>query len=241
MMLNYNFSKEFLTSIDKKLDILIHQIESQTFYQVLKNGYSSALKFIHENISDMRPEFIYSVNKGFIGYYLFYGEEVLFPNTINEILHYIHSYVINNENFYQAIPILKTNKLKDNTENNIILRGISNDLSNQLYEELIKINLNSEDINIISLQNKILIMARALGHAAVLEIELENDEEIYVSYFIPKNTNKEKVSQLKGINKNTDEFASGNFKTSKSQFVDDICTLLKNIPTDLDLLDIKFN
>lgn len=88
-------------------------------YKILKNiiyrcrlqvRYNSVLKFIHANVGDMRTEFIVSAQRDFIGYYCFYGSGVLSPITINEFLHYIHSYIINNEIVFIKYYIPKNNK-----------------------------------------------------------------------------------------------------------------------------------
>lgn len=230
MILNYNLSNDILTQFSKKINALQNYIQSESFYQLLQQGYNSALKFIHANVSDMRPEFIESVQKGFIGYYSFYGRGVLPPITINEFLHYIHSYIINNEKFYSSIPVIKTTNNKEDWTG-ISLRGISTDLGNKLYERILCYDLDSDCIDIINLDKRMLIMARDLGHATVIEIELD-DEKIFVKYSIPKNNSKEIISELKGINVNKDEFAIGNFQTTEENFVEDLCSLMSGIPDD---------
>ena len=72
----------------------------------------------------------------------------------------------------------------------IIYIVISNELGNKLYETIISSNLNSDCIDIINLENRMLIMARDLGHATVIEVEINNNN-VFVKYYIPKNNNKE--------------------------------------------------
>lgn len=238
MLLNYNLPNSILVQFETKINELQKYINSRSFYKLLEQGYNAVLNFIHSNVGDMRVEFVDSVQKGFIGYYLFYGNGVLDPITINEFLHYIHSYIINNENFYSSIPVLKASKHKD--WGGISLRGIPNEFGNALYDGIVSSNLDSDCVDIINLDRHILIMARDLGHATVIEVELE-DEDVFVKYYIPKNNNKDMVSKLKGINLNKDEFAIGDFQTTRENFITDLCSLMKKIPTDSDRIGTTFN
>ena len=72
------------------------------------------------------------VKRSYIGYY--FGGGGVSPlkkaSTINEILHLMHSRIINNEGLLQSIPLLNE---KDNQHNNTIsLRGIRNPMFEQL-------------------------------------------------------------------------------------------------------------
>lgn len=239
MLINYNLSESLLSSFDMKVNELQTFIKSESFYYLLKEGYDAVLKYIHENVTNMRPEFIDSINTGFMGHYIFFGQGVLSPVTINEFLHYVHSFLINNERFYASVPVIRTTN--ENREwDGIYLRGVPNEFGNKLYEGIIQANIDAEYIDIINLDRHILIMARDLGHATVIEIEFDQ-EDIYVRYSIPKNNNKEMTSKLKGININKDEFATGNFQTTKESVVQDLCSLMNGIPTDLDMIDSTLN
>ena len=149
-------------------------------------------------------------------------------------IHYTHSFIVNNENFYESIPSIRNNSKEDDWCG-IFLRGISNELGNQVYDTIENTSLLSDRIDIISLKDKILIMARDLGHASVIQIDTTNRDEFYVNYFIPKNTNTEKTSLLKGIKTNNDKFATGDFTSTQETFCQDLSCLMKGIPTDLDM------
>ncbi len=73
--------------------------------------------------------------------------------------------------------------------------------------------------NIINLENKILSMARDLGHASELEIDISNPNAIFVKYFIPKSINLEMIASLKGIKEKNEEFSIGDFQTTKEDLV----------------------
>lgn len=237
MMLNYGVPKEVERSFVEKIDGLKLRVNTPYFYNLLKQGYSYALEYVNGNISNMREEFITSVNRGFVGYWLFYGSDVLDPITINEFLHYTHSYVINNEYLYSSIPEIRRNV---NKQGEIILRGFSTEIGDKLFEKINDVDIQSDCIDIINLGEHILIMARDLGHATVIEINLE-DEKAFVKYNIPKNTNKEMASLIRGIQSYKSKFAYGDFQTSKEKIVDDICQLMMSIPTDANISKNEYN
>ena len=187
MMIDYNIPVEVIEKLDKHMHMIDSKINSKEFRDLLNKGYEDTLGFINTYISFMRVEFNESVRNGFKGYYLNYGMDVIEPYTVNEYLHYVHNYVINKEDYYKLIPIV--NGTSDKDWKGIYLRGISNDIGIQLYEKLIECNLQGDCIDIINLDKNIVIMARDLGHATVIEIDLSDMDNIFVRYFIPKNTN----------------------------------------------------
>ena len=233
---DFNIPDHIKETFATKIKQIEQNINGSEFYNTLNQGLLKTLQYIKSNISDLRPEFVDSVRKGFKGYCLFYGENVENPITINEFLHYIHSYIINNEKFYEDIPEIKSKKENEADEwEGIFLRGKIDKLGEKLFDEILKNNINSDRIDILSLTDKILIMARDLGHATVLEIDTTDKEKIFVRYFIPKNNNTNMTANLKGINVNKPEFAVGDFLTNKENFSNDIITLMKGIATDLDM------
>ena len=235
IMKDYSVPQQVHDSFDSKINEIENHIMTRDFYNELNKGLLATLQYLKSNVTEMRPEFVDSVKKGFKGYCLFYGLDVLNPETLNEYLHYIHSYVINNEQTYEGIPIIQSNKSSDNTGwEGINLRGIPNELSQNLFEQILSSNILSDRIDILSLRNQIIIMARDLGHATVIEIEIDDKDNIYIKYFIPKNNSIELTARLKGVNANNSEFATGDFKSNSELLSDDICKLMNGIPTDLD-------
>lgn len=235
IMKDYSVPQQVHDSFDSKINEIENHIMTRDFYNELNKGLLATLQYLKSTVTEMRPEFVDSVKKGFKGYCLFYGLDVLNPETLNEYLHYIHSYVINNEQTYEGIPIIQSNKSSDNTGwEGINLRGIPNELSQNLFEQILSSNIPSDRIDILSLRNQIIIMARDLGHATVIEIEIDDKDNIYIKYFIPKNNNIELTARLKGVNANNSEFATGDFKSNSELLSDDICKLMNGIPTDLD-------
>lgn len=229
---NINISDSFQTYAND----LLKKINSKEFQILMARGYSSILDFYNINIGSMRPEFVDSVNKGFIGYYCFYGDGVMNPNTMNEYLHYTHSHMINSTYFYNSVPIINTTKKKADDWNGISLRGKETELGKELFERILDFNIDSDCIDIINLDNKIVIMARDLGHAAVIEIDTRDLENIFVKYFIPKNTNMEKAQKLRGIKTCNSRFMTGDFMTNKEELSVDLCEFMNTIPTDRDII-----
>ena len=240
MFLCYELPKDILMQFDLTMKKLNNYVNSKDFYRLLNEGYDNTLKYIHNNIGDMRGEFVDSVQRSLIGYYILFGKDVLSPITVNEFLHYIHSYVINDEKFYSKVNIVRTTKKDKDDWRGITLRGVSNDLGDELYDKIVTSDIHSNCVDIINLDKKILVMARDLGHATVIEADLEKDD-VFVKYHFPKNNNKDMTSKLKGINVNKDRFAIGNFQTTKDNIVKDLCSLMKGIPTDMDRIDIGFH
>ena len=234
MMTDYNIPNDILTNFLTKIKQLQKKINSFSFIITLRQGYSSVLKFVHTNITYMRPEFKDSVQKNLFGYNGFYGENVLSPLTINEFAHYVHSYVINNKNFYFTTPLVK--QIDKGPWQGIFLRGLDNEIGNNLYDKLINSDIKSDRIDIISLNKKIVIMARDLGHATVIEVDVA--DKSFVKYFIPKNTNPEKNSLLKGVYVN-DKIVTGSFEVDKDNLVDDLLSLMQGIATDKDIKYFK--
>lgn len=229
MMSIYEIKNDIVLNFNNMIKNIEKYVNSPSFNILLNKDYYSFLSFIDKYISNMRYDFVYSIKKGFKGDYLDYGCGVIIPNTINEFLHYIHSYIVNNSNIYNEINVIK--KI-DRDDRVIYLRGIETKIGFDLLNNISSSYIDSSIIDIINLDNKIIIMARDIGHATVIEIDISDLNNIYIKYFIPKNINKEMTRLLKGINENNDEFATGNFKTNVDNLTNDISTLMLNIPRD---------
>ena len=233
MMLSYNI--RIIKIFNEKIEELNKIIDTAYFFN---QDYNSLMNFIQVNVTDMRQEFVENLYNEFKGYSL--NSEIDFdvskPNSINEYLHYVHFIVVNNDEFYREIPTIKA--LKNEIDwMGIYLRGIENDIGIELFEGVVNSGLfpdKSDCIDIINLNQKIIIMGRDLGHAAVIEVDLTNNEDILISYYIPINTNKALMSKVKGINVNSDTFATGKFITNRADLVNDLCGFMQTIPTDLD-------
>ena len=170
-------------------------------------------------------------------------EEILKECTsINELLHFFHSYVVNNICALRDIPEL-AHKYSFEEEEPIFLRGINSPLAWQIYQAFdSNVDVGITDIVAIN-EDKILIMVRDRGHALQIEIEAKNDNELGVYYYIPNILIPERVNMIKGINdvKPGNRFAYGSFVTTKENLASEIFNIVKAVPTDKDCLNYNLN
>lgn len=200
------------------------------------SGNINKLKKVYlQEVTDMRKKFIDSINTNICGWY-YTGEKVLEPVTINEFLHLFHHIIVNDETLYQNIDEIPIN----NFYNKVHLYGKEDLIAYELAEQLASLNLYSDKINILSLKDKILILAKDYGHALSIEISY-NGNIADINYFIPKVCNYLKVNTLKGIDKVQPYscFAKGMFSIKKEDVPIEITDLILKMPTDLDILPLK--
>ena len=77
--------------------------------------------FYQAYVSDMSKDFVKKVGENCKGYYGYSQISIKDAKTINEIIHYMHAYVINNEKILSSIPPLKEHN-KDEISG-VVLRG----------------------------------------------------------------------------------------------------------------------
>ena len=155
--------------------------------------------------------------------------------SINEILHFIHSYIINNENILQSIPLI--DKKENEFEYPINFRGVKSPVFFQLYQNFpTNIDVGWTDMVAIN-DRKMIMMVRDRGHALTIEITLNNDIA-RVEYFIPKLCNIEMINQLPGITNKVNEDSVGATGIIEVP-INDLSTVLFNfiskVPTDNDM------
>ncbi|HBA37846.1 MAG TPA: hypothetical protein DCY94_03905 [Firmicutes bacterium] len=183
-------------------------------------------------IYDIREEFVHSTHDSYSGYSPFSGWNVMEPLSINEYLHDLHMFITNGEYSYRNVPEIKSINIDRGT---VILRGVENEKVLNIANAIAKANLNSIRTEILSLNDRILIMARDLGHATTVEIKFERGMAI-VNYFIPKVTNYEMASALPGVNpldKNK-HYATGIFEVPEENISEALGNFLSKVPTDSD-------
>lgn len=156
--------------------------------------------------------------------------------TINDYLHAFHFYIVNNEKIFHSMPVIDRKINKDDEP--IILFGKENDLSRDLFNKY-PVELDTGEVDILSFDDHLLMMVRDVGHALSIDSTIENDN-IRVSYFVPKSCNIEKVNKLKGVTKldplTSDMFSptNGEFICKKEDFTNEIIDFISNVPTDAD-------
>lgn len=205
-------------------------------YKTLENIYKVCLSNMNENT-------VSYIKSHSIGYTNMSLTDLLDKCTsLNEILHAIHSYVMNNENILQRLPKVDSKSTKYDYP--VTLYGTQNELSNLIYNSFpLDSNVGYTDIVSLDKCKKVIMMIRDLGHALSIEID-ENRTDITVRYHIPKLCNIPMINKLKGINKVPENSeilsgANGMFVTTKEELTNDLFTFISMVPTDDDMEIIR--
>ncbi|MGN1327116.1 MAG: hypothetical protein ACI4VQ_03465, partial [Clostridia bacterium] len=210
-------------------------------------------KIYREFFSNMSNDFVKDVGNVCVGYsmnrHLYRdGHSVSLydvatnAKSINEMLHLLHSYVCNNEAVFRSMPIIEKKNIS--RYGNCTLFGLSNDIARDIFDSFPTGSEYSElgETYIIGLDDRVLMMVRDMGHA--LTIDIKEDKEkgtAFVTYFIPKICNPEKLNKLKGIHKVPitqdwkDMSASGMYEASIENFGMDMVNFIEQVPTDVDM------
>lgn len=239
--LKYLFERLFKILNNEYLVNHLDKLFSHYHEELLACDYSfkKMEQFYQNNISNMNKELLDEMKKTFVGYTLFnsLGSVIGDVKTINELLHALHSYVLNDENIYQSMPIISQREILNGES--ITLYGTNNKIAKDIFDN-ISVDADLGITDILAFDNKIMMMVRDLGHALTIEIDLEEDK-CMVRYFIPKVCNYIKANKLKGINKvkETDNFANGQFECSKEEITSTLLDFLSNVPTDKDMFELN--
>ena len=237
----YIFSelKCFCSDIFANAPFVLEKINSLE-QNVKESFYSCGLdisklrNFYKENVSNLSSEFIKNLKTNCVGY----TGRKLIPldniNTINEALHFIHSYILNEEHLLQAIPLL--GEKENDYKYPISLRGEKIPVFEELFN-LFPMDLDCgwTDMVIIN-EKKLIMMVRDRGHALTIEITLNNDKA-RIEYFIPKVCNLEMVNNLPGINKIKDDTvgATGIIETDIKDLPNVLFSFISKVPMDEDM------
>lgn len=197
-------------------------------------------KIYNSEFASMSENFIEEVKEGFVGYAFFSNPSKLpgfvkKAKTVNELLHSIHSSIVNNDGILESMPQIGT---KRNTiEEPITLYGEENEVAEKIFNEF-PLEMDCGITDIVSLKNKVLMMIRDRGHALTIDMDTTNSKEVEVKYFVPKLCNEEMIRKLPGINKSsiTQSGASGFFVSDKDKITKDLFDFIEKVPTDEDMV-----
>lgn len=200
--------------------------------------YDKLTRIYQECILKMTVGLEKELQKNLFGYNINRKEVKSFEKckTINDYLHAFHFYIVNNEKIFHSMPIIDRKINKDDEP--IILFGKENDVSRDLFNKY-PVELGTGEVDILSFDDHLLMMIRDVGHALSVDSTIENDN-IRVSYFVPKSCNIEKVNKLKGVTKldplTSDMFSptNGEFVCKKEDFTSEMIDFISNVPTDID-------
>ena len=190
----------------------------------------------------MNPKLIEDVKEEFWGYKLDGGNLegcIEKSESINELLHVFHSYLTNNDKIMQNFPVIAT-KINE-IEEPITLYGEETELSRKLFEEF-PLELDCGCTDIVSMENKILMMIRDRGHALTIDIDTTKEDDILVKYFVPKLCNRQMIEALPGINTSSISAngATGLFQVSKEEMIQKLFEFIDKVPTDADIPRIYY-
>ena len=213
------------------------QMENQIKNQFYLCGYDiEKLRFFYKNlISNMELDFINSVKSECVGYKLGGISSYEKANTVNEILHFMHSYILNNNNVLQSIQ--KNNEKVNDYEYPIVLRGYNVPIFEQLFEMFPNdLDVGWTDMVAVS-ERKLLMMVRDRGHALTLEISL-NSGIARMEYFIPKLCNVEMINNLPGVNKVNENSigATGVIEVPIEELCTTLYDFISKVPMDSDMV-----
>ncbi len=204
-----------------------------------KVEYNDIMNIYKVCLSNMSEEVVNYIKANTIAYAnISLGNLLSKCTSLNEILHAVHSYVMNNEYILQSLPKVSSKVTK--YEYPISLYGTKNEISSLIFDAFpTDSNVGYTDIVSLDKSSKVIMMIRDLGHALSIEIDV-NRTDITVRYHIPKLCNISMINKLKGINKvkedaNIFSGANGMFVTTKEELVNDLFTFISMVPTDSDM------
>ena len=154
--------------------------------------------------------------------------------SINEMLHFIHSYVVNNSFILQFLPVL--NQKNNDFNHPIVLRGIKVSEFEQLFEQFpINLEVGCTDMVTIS-EKKLIMMVRDRG--MLYPWNHLNKNAARIEYFIPKLCNIEMINMLPGINRvNNDSIgATGVVEVSIEDLSKTLFDFISKVPMDSDMI-----
>lgn len=191
----------------------------------------------------MDENLIEEVKKKFVGYSpLTLGhlpELINKAKTINELLHVIHSYIINNEFILQSMPVIATKK-NGVSRDSMVLYGEKTELAQKLFDA-IPSDLDCGHTDIISMQDRILMMIRDRGHALTIDIDSSDEKgDILVKYFVPKLCNEEMIKKLPGVENISPNVARGMFICKEDALSKRLFDFIGRVPTDADIPETNF-
>ena len=184
-----------------------------------------------EKMAGMSEEFVEGVHNETQGYYIFRSPHMMDKKatSVNEILHLIHSSVVNNEGFLEELPELKN-------DGEVTLRGVENEVAEEIFQELTEKGVDVGTTDIVGLKDRVLMMVRDRGHALTMDVQKDRDGRCYVDYFIPKICNVEMVNSLPGVRKveSMQGTTSGVFQVEDNT-AKEVVDFIGRVPMDSDM------
>ncbi len=209
--------------------------ELQKKFLISKYDSGVGTNLYKDNFSNMNEDLVEEIKDTFVGYTSLdtakLTEFIKQASSVNELLHIFHSYIINNEQIMQSMPLIDS-KI-NNMKYPINWYGEETELSRTLFKKFpMEMDVGTTDI--ISKENKILMMVRDRGHALTIDID-EIGEDTIIKYFIPKLCNIEMIKKLPGVNKISETTATGVFDVPKDKMCETLLSFIEKVPMDSDM------
>lgn len=191
--------------------------------------------FYQVYLSDMSKDFVKKVGENCKGYYGYSQISIKDAKTVNEIIHYMHAYVINNEKILSSIPPLK--EYNKDEISGVVLRGDNSQLGNIIYDNLSPDQIDFYMDIVCYGDDKAILLVRDVAHALSIQIK-KYEGGYFVEYFVPKICNVEMVNKLPGVTKVVDDssYTIGQFEIAEEDFPTSLYQFVKMVPTDADML-----
>lgn len=195
-------------------------------------------KMYQEAFTNMRPEFVDEVKDKCVGYTGADPERLAEligkSQSVNEVLHAMHSYIMNNEAIMKKMPMLGEKKSMIGAP--IKLYGEMSPVAQSIFENFPN-DLDVGITDIISMKDKVYMMVRDRGHALTIDMDTSKENDVDVRYFVPKLCNEEMIKALKGIDKQsiTPNGARGAFSVKKENITEELFGFIEKVPTDGDI------
>lgn len=231
---------QFEPSIKKAIES--HFNKARESFLISHYDSGTIRKLYTEQFSDMNPKLIEEVKEKCVGYTLRkdLGNLIDKSKSINELLHVMHSFIINDDKLLQSMPVIDAKKNSEDYP--ITLYGLETELSKELFEKFPD-QLDCGETDIISMEDKILMMIRDRGHALMIDIDTVKENEIKINYFVPKICNRKMVEALPGVNISniTKNGVNGMFETTKEEISEKLFDFIGKVPRDGDFIIPKIS
>lgn len=231
---------EFGGIVDAALKKFFEATKEKLAVGKYENGIGN--KMYRDTISDMRPEFVEEVKDNCVGYTgassELLAELIGKSKTVNEVLHAMHSYIMNNEEIMENMP--KIDEKKNSSKYPINLYGEMSPVAQKIFENF-PLDMDVGFTDIISMKDRVFMMVRDRGHALTIDMDTKDQDEIGVKYFVPKLCNEEMINALRGIDKSsiTPNGARGSFTAKSEAITEELFGFIEKVPTDMDIPAVR--
>lgn len=209
-----------------KINEEFHLVEPEKIENFFEEGEKKFAIPIYDAEAVKKQCFGYGLNDS--------GEVIGQAQSVNELLHAYHSVIMNNEEILQKVPALA--KKREGAFDEIVLRGEEGEIGQRIFEAIPE-EIDAGSIDIVSVDERAIMMVRDRGHALLVQAEPfeAGSQKVLVNYNIPKIINRQMIEKLPGIDKITDAGANGKFLCGADEVGEKVKEFVEMVPTDADM------